>query len=242
MKRIVSLILICCLAMSLSVGAFAAGKTEYSGGLSLSAAEVEKGQSVDLTVTLPTAALATIQFGISFDTDYLEITAIDAPGEEMTGFGLYAGSNVETANANGLATFAYVGEKGDNVLKAGTSDVITITFKTLKVGTTTISIAGDEMPLIMESLAADGYTPKNEYTPKNASVTLTITEPAYVTGDVNGDGVPNTFFDLYDLMMYYTGQYTADQIVLAAADIDGDGTPGTFFDLYALMEIYTGIS
>ena len=223
MKRIVSLILICCLAMALSVGAFAAGKTEYTGGLSLSASEVEKGKTVDLTVTLPAEALATIQLGVEFDTDYLEITAIDVPGAEMDGFGLYAGSDVDTANANGLATFAYVGEKGENVLKAGTDDVITITFKALAVGTTTIAIAGDEHPMIMESLATDGYTPDKEYTPKNDSVTLTITEPAYVLGDVNMDGEINAL-DAALTYAVYNGYREFDSEAQAfAADVNGDG-------------------
>lgn len=232
MKRIVSLILICCLAMALSVGAYAA--TDYTGGLGLSSATVEQGKTVDVTMSLPTAALATIQFGVSFDTTYLEVTAIDAPGaEELTGFGLYAASDVATANANGLLTFAFVGDKGDNVLQAGAEDVITITFKALKTGTTTISIAGDaDMPLIMESLKADGYTPKTQYAPKTSSVTLTIEEPEYIVGDADGNGSVN-MFDVLAIRRYLMNATTYPLASVEGADADGNGSVN-MFDVLAI--------
>ena len=233
MKRIVSLILICCLAMTLSVGAYAAGKTEYSGGLSLSADTVEKGQTVDLTMSFPADLLATVQFGISFDTEYLEVTAITAPGaDEMDGFGLYAASDVATANANGLVTIAYVGAKGDNVLEFGDA-VVTVTFKALTVGTTTISVAGkDKHPMIMENLQLDGHTPNKEYAPKADSVELTITEPAYIVGDADGNGSVN-MFDVLAIRRYLMNASTYPLASVEGADADGNGSVN-MFDVLAI--------
>ncbi len=231
MKRIVSLILICCLAMALSVGAYAA--TSYTGGLALSETTVEQGKTVDVTMSLPAAALATVQFGIAFDTAYLEVTAIDAPGaEDLTGFGLYAASDVDTANTNGLLTFAYVGEQGDNRLQFGDA-VITITFKALKSGETTISIAGDEgMPLIMENLKADGYTPNTQYAPKTSSVTLTIEEPAYIVGDADGNGSVN-MFDVLAIRRYLMNASAYPLASVEGADADGNGSVN-MFDVLAI--------
>ena len=219
MKRIVSLILICCLAMALSVGAYA--ETSYTGGLALGETTVEQGKTVDVTMSLPAAALATVQFGIAFDTAYLEVAAIDAPGaEDVTGFGLYAASEIAAANENGLLTFAYVGAKGENVLQFG-ENVITVTFKALKAGETTVSVA-DEVKLIMEDLKLDGYNPDNQYAPKTSSVSLTIEEPAYVLGDANGDDRVN-MADVTAIRRYIANSVEYPLAVEIAADVNGDG-------------------
>jgi len=227
MKRIVSLILICCLAMVLSVGAYAVDDTtSYTGGLALGETTVEQGKTVDVTMSLPSEKLATVQFGISFDKEYLEVTAIDAPGaEDVTGFGLYAASEIAAANENGLLTFAYVGAKGENVLQFG-EEVITVTFKALKAGETTVSVA-DEVKLIMEDLKLDGYNPDNQYEPDEAykSVKLTITEPEYILGDVNGDGkigMPDALMVARAAQRYITLTDTQK----FAADVNGDGKVG----------------
>lgn len=238
MKRIVSLILICCLAMALSVGAYAA--TSYTGGLALGETTVEQGKTVDVTMSLPTDALATVQFGIAFDTAYLEVTAINAPGaEELTGFGLYAASDVATANADGLLTFAYVGDKGDNKLQFGAEDVITITFKALKTGETTISVAGDEgMPLIMETLKADGYTPKTQYTPSKKAVVLTIEEPAFAVGDVNMDGEVD-IMDANLMIQQIVGNTEFDSVQMSLYDVNGDGA-GDVMDANQIIQYVVG--
>lgn len=237
MKRIASLILICCLAMALSVGAYAA--TSYTGGLALDETTVEQGKTVDVTMSLPVTALATVQFGIAFDTAYLEVTAIDAPGaEDMEGFGLYAASEIAAANENGLLTFAYVGAKGENVLQFG-ENVITVTFKALKTGETTVAVAGDEgLPLIMENLKDDGYTPKTQYAPSKKAVALTIEEPAYVVGDVNMDGEVD-IMDANLMIQQIVGNTEFDSVQMSLYDVNGDGE-GDIMDANQIIQYVVG--
>lgn len=220
MKRIVSVILALCLMMALPVGAYAA--TSYPGGLSLDKTSVEVGEEVVLTMSLPADALATIQFGIVFPVEYLEITSISAPAEGEKGVGLYAASDMAAANENGCITFAFVGDQGDNAI-AAEDGLITITFKALAASDAVpISFAGDEvMPWIMDTLDGNGEI-ADEFEPTDASVTLKITEPAYVLGDVNEDGKVNMkdWNRLYE-HLNETSLLTGNG--LSAADVNQDG-------------------
>ena len=195
MKRIVSLILICCLAMALSVGAFAVTEESYPGGLSLDNTSVEVGEEVVLTVSLPDDALATLQFGIVFPEEYLQITEINAPGVGEKGVGLYAAADdVDTANENGYVTFAFVGTKGDNLLQAA-DGFLTITFEAVAESSAApISFAGDAvLPLIMDALNDSDGSIRKTFKPGASSVTLEITAPEYILGDVDADGVDKLF-------------------------------------------------
>lgn len=220
MKRIVSVILALCLMMALPVGAYAA--TSYPGGLSLDKTSVEVGEEVVLTMSLPADALATIQFGIVFPVEFLEITSISAPAEGEKGVGLYAASDMAAANENGCITFAFVGDQGDNAI-AAEDGLITITFKALAASDAVpISFAGDEvMPWIMDTLDGNGEI-ADEFEPTDASVTLKITEPAYVLGDVTGDGRIN-MADVTAIRKYIINASLYPLAVQAAGDVTGDG-------------------
>ena len=172
MKRILSVIIAFCMAMALCVNAFAAEVTEYAGGLGLSTLSVNVDETVDVVVSFPAKALATVQAGVCFDTEYLEVVSINVPGaDDMTGVGLSAASGVDAANETGLVTFAYVGEMGDNALL---TESVIITMKGLKEGRTVISFSEEEVPLILETLQEDGYSPEEQFFPETTSVTLYV--------------------------------------------------------------------
>lgn len=201
-KRIISLLLaVMMLAGMMSVSAFAADTYETKGVISLSAdkTEVYTGETITVTVAIPSnPGLAGLELVLKADGLTIgEIKQLDFAGNWETG-------------SNGVV-WAFE-DAGENTTATG--KFAEVTFTAAAEGTYTIGVEKAEGGII-----ADGTEKYVEFEDV-APITVTVEKPAFIKGDINGDGKVNNK-DVTRLIQFIKNK--SNDVVAEATDVSGDG-------------------
>ena len=179
--------------------------------LALSTDKVNVGDTFTATLTNKGMTVSSFIAQLEFDKEMLAVTKI----EQLGGFAkLAAGATIDPvlstpdeANDRSLVGVGFV-RGSDKTHEAG--KFLQVTFQAKATGSTAISLYED-------SVGADGY--RGDAIVKS----VVIEKPAYVLGDVNGDGKVN-MTDVNRLFRYTTRkEISLTEAQLAAADVTGDG-------------------
>ena len=181
--------------------------------LALSADKVKVGDTFTATLTNKGMNIISIIAQMRFNKDVLEVVSIT----ENEGYTNLA-SGAKTAVITTVADANDRGVVGISVAKTEETtypvkDIVTVTFKA--------KAAGEGWFKVDES--TDGKDGTNGYLSDAIVKSVVIEKPAYVLGDVNGDGKVN-MTDVNRLFRYTTRkEISLTEAQLAAADVTGDG-------------------
>ena len=197
--------------------------------LALSADKVNVGDT--FTATLSNKKMSIISFisQMRFNKDVLEVVSI-TEGEGYTnltsGAVVKVKPTVDEANANGVVGIS-IAKTVETTYPA--KDIVTVTFKAKAVGDGWIKV--DE--------STDGKNGTDGYLSDAIVNSVTIEKPAYVLGDVNGDG-EITIIDVTLARRYYKGAATLADDQITRMDVNQDGKI-SIADITLIRRYYKGV-
>ena len=191
-KKLISLLLCVAMVASLFVATVSAAAGETNITLSVSATEVNVGDSITVKLGVIGMTASSVAFGFDFDTELLEVTAISNAGSAKLSYMYYdefeeadlsadlSATSVSTkAEANNSGHVGVVFTNTNDVKYSAKEAVVQVKFTALKAGVV-------EFTMFEDSAGADGY--KNEWIDET-TVTITaphVCEPADTKYESNG--------------------------------------------------------